>query len=191
MPSAASLHGDISYGYITAPSEVCNQLKQLNGVLVHGRGIIIEESQTKLKNKVDSGNLFNDKGKINYQNVDTSTFSPNLDIVPGSKSFSEAVGSQQHASSKNNNIVVFTDSIANFNRNMRQNFNKSLNHAKARFKYFPGGTAYEMQYYVIPTLEEKPYDAVVLHVGVNDLLGDEKEKNEKVKEKELRCKIQN
>ena len=57
LPSAASLHGDILYGYITAPSEVCNQLKQLNGVLVHGREIIIEESQTKLKNKVDSESI--------------------------------------------------------------------------------------------------------------------------------------
>ena len=41
---------------------------------------------------------------------------------------------------KVNNVVIFGDSIANFNRHIKYKINKGLQSGRARFKYFPGAT---------------------------------------------------
>ena len=45
-----------------------------------------------------------------------------------------------------------------------------LHEGFAQLKSFPGGTYKELLYYVEPTLKDKIFDLVLLHVGVNDLL---------------------
>ena len=42
-------------------------------------------------------------------------------------------------------------------------------------KSFPGGTSKELLYYVEPTLKNKKFDDALQHVGVNDLLNDERQ----------------
>ena len=42
-------------------------------------------------------------------------------------------------------------------------------------KSFPGGTSKELPYFVEPTLKNKKINDALLHVGVNDLLNDERQ----------------
>ena len=52
-------------------------------------------------------------------------------------------------------------------------FNYWLHKVYAQLKCFLGCTSKELLYYVEPTLKNKKFDDVLLHVGVNDLLNDE------------------
>ena len=42
---------------------------------------------------------------------------------------------------KVNNVVIFDDSIVNFNRQIKYKINKGLQSGRAQFKYFPGATS--------------------------------------------------
>ena len=42
-------------------------------------------------------------------------------------------------------------------------------------KSFPSGTSKELLYYVEPALKNKKFNDALLHVGVNDLLNDERQ----------------
>ena len=58
---------------------------------------------------------------------------------------------------------------------------------------FPGGTSKELLYYVQPTLKSKKFGAALLHVGVNDLLNDERQDSvqnllDNLKQIDLKCK---
>ena len=43
---------------------------------------------------------------------------------------------------RENNVVIFGDSIVNFNRQIKYKINKGLQSGRARFIYFPGATFY-------------------------------------------------
>ena len=64
---------------------------------------------------------------MNFQN-DSILF------VPGERLYSEATNPRMYNS---NNIIVFSDSIASFTRNIRSNFNNQLKEGRATLKYFP------------------------------------------------------
>ena len=68
-----------------------------------------------------------------------------------------------------NNIIVFSDSIASFTRNIRSNFNNQLKEGRSRFKYFPGATSNDLLFYIEATLGEGQFDIAITHVGINDL----------------------
>ena len=52
----------------------------------------------------------------------------------------------------------------------RDNFNKELRHDKAFFRSFSGANATQLRHYIIPTLVVDKLDAIVIHVGTNDIL---------------------
>ena len=52
-----------------------------------------------------------------------------------------------------NNVVIFSDSMMNFNRNTKYKINKGLQIGRAQFIYFPGATSKELLDYTDRTLE--------------------------------------
>ena len=85
---------------------------------------------------------------MNFQN-DSILF------VPGERPYSEATNPRVYNS---NNIIVFSDSIASFTRNIRSNFNNQLKEGRARFKYFHDATSNNLLFYIAPTLGEGQFD---------------------------------
>ena len=56
-------------------------------------------------------------------------------------------------------------------KRIKQNdFNKELRHGKAFFRSFSGANAKQLRHYVIPTLIDDKLEAIVIHVGTNDIL---------------------
>ena len=49
-------------------------------------------------------------------------------------------------------------------------------------KAFPGAKARELNNYTIPLLEDNTYDGAIIHVGINDLLNNDKSTNDICKE---------
>ena len=87
-----------------------------------------------------------------------------------SKTYSEAVNSENCRAKKK--TIIFTDSIPKGIR--RKEFNNFIKNGTAQMKCFPGATSKDLNYYVIPTLENNSYDQVLIHVGINDLLNSDK-----------------
>ena len=65
-------------------------------------------------------------------------------------------------------ICVVGDS--HIKRIKRNDFNKELRHGKAFFRSFNGANAKQLRHYIIPTLIDDKPDAIVIHVGTNDIL---------------------
>ena len=74
-----------------------------------------------------------------------------LKAVPGENSYSKVV--KDHKGNENN-IVIFSDSIANFDRNTKDKINNSIQKGRERFQNFPGTTSGEFLHYMDPTLAE-------------------------------------
>ena len=75
----------------------------------------------------------------------------------GDKLYSE-VEKYHSSTSNNNNIVVFGDSIPNFSRKCKYDFNRNIISGRARFKHFPGATSKDLLCYVDATLQDATYD---------------------------------
>ena len=52
----------------------------------------------------------------------------------------------------------------------RNDFNKELRHVKAFFRSFRGANAKQLRHFIIPILVNDKPDAIVIHVGTNDIL---------------------
>ena len=75
--------------------------------------------------------------------------------------------SYNNEKSTGKNIKIISDSIP---RGLRMyEFNHYVTSGKAHLKAFPGATAKRLHHYILPTLYEDNPDAVILHVGYNDL----------------------
>ena len=69
---------------------------------------------------------------------------------------------------KKKNISLFSDSIP---RAMKiKHLNSQVKDRIIHLKAFPGAKAYQLNHYIIPTLEEFDYDCAIIHVGINDIL---------------------
>ena len=79
-------------------------------------------------------------------------------------------GSSNYASiSKNGRkILVVGDSHVKLIR--RIDFNKELRNGKAYFRFLSGVTSKQLDHYIIPLLVDNKPDAVIIHVGTNDIL---------------------
>ena len=86
-------------------------------------------------------------------------------IVPGRKSYSEVVCSNNDTKKV---VKIFSDSIP---KNLRMNeFNKYMAVGKAEMNAHPGATTTKLHEKVFESLEKENTGAVLLHVGVNDIL---------------------
>ena len=83
------------------------------------------------------------------------------------------VGKHHSSTSNNNNVVVFDDSIPNFSRKCKYDFNRNIISGRARFKYFPGATSKDLLCYVDATLQDATYDAAIIDVQVNGILNNQ------------------
>ena len=78
---------------------------------------------------------------------------------------------------KVNNVVIFGDSIVNFNRQIKYKINKGLQSGRARFKYFPGATSKDLLNHIDRTLEDHSFEVVIIHIGVNDIISNRSSPN--------------
>ena len=88
----------------------------------------------------------------------------------GENSYSDAV--KDHKGNENN-IIIFSNSIANFDGNTKVKINNCIRKERARFRNFPGATSGEVLHYMDRTLAEGNYDATIVHVGINDIIIDD------------------
>ena len=72
-----------------------------------------------------------------------------------------------------NNIIIFSESKANFDRYTKAKINNSNQSGRERFQNFPGATSGELLHYMDPTLAEGNYDTAIVHVGINDIINDD------------------
>ena len=87
-------------------------------------------------------------------------------VIPGTKLFSEA----SLPSKGQRNILIFTD---NTPKGIRiRELNSLFKKGKTKMVSFPGATSKEILHYLDVHLTNSSADAVILHVGVNDLLED-------------------
>ena len=79
-------------------------------------------------------------------------------VIPGEKIFAETMPSSMTSSNPTfnestlptSNVVIFGDSLVNFNRKKIYN----IYNGSARFKYFPGATSKDLLHYVDTTLQD-------------------------------------
>ena len=82
-------------------------------------------------------------------------------------------GKRHSSTSNNNNIVVFGNSIPNFSRKCKYNFNRNTISGRARFKHISRATSKDLPCYVHATLQDATYDATIIHVEVHDILNNQ------------------
>ena len=71
-----------------------------------------------------------------------------------------------------NNVAILGDSMINFSKDIKSEFNKTLRTGRARFKHFPGASSKDLLHYTDLTLEEQNFEAAIIHTGVNYILYD-------------------
>ena len=89
---------------------------------------------------------------------------------PGENLYSDVV--KDHKGNENN-IVIFSDSIANFDRNTKVKINNRIQSGRVRFWNFPDATSAELFHYIDPTLAEGNYDTAIVYVGINYIIKDD------------------
>ena len=56
-------------------------------------------------------------------------------------------------------------------------FNSFIKKGEFSLKVFPGAKTRQLNHYTIPPLEDNTYDGAIIHVGINDLLSNDKSTN--------------
>ena len=72
-----------------------------------------------------------------------------------------------------NNIVIFSNSIANFDRNTKAKISNSILSERVTFRNFPGPSPGELLHYIDPALAEGNYDTAIVHGGINDIINND------------------
>ena len=83
--------------------------------------------------------------------------------------------------------------MISFKRSIKSEFNNTLRSGRARFKHFPGASSKDLLHYIDPTLEEQNFEAVIIHIRINDILYDSSSKQinlllQNIKEIRKKCK---
>ena len=88
------------------------------------------------------------------------------------RDFSYSNGVKDHRGNENN-IINFSDSIANFDRNTKVKINNSIRSEQARFQNLPGATLGELLLYMGITLVEGHHDKAIADVGINNIINND------------------
>ena len=72
-----------------------------------------------------------------------------------------------------NNIVIFSNSIGNFDRNTKAKISNIILSKRVTFRNFPGPSPGELLHYMDPALAEGNYDAGIVHFGINDIINND------------------
>ena len=98
------------------------------------------------------------------QYPENQTVYPRKRIVPGTNSYCETLGNSQ---TNSRHIKFFSDSIPKGIRTKQMN--QQIKNCNARIHSFPGTTSHQLLHYWNVNLD-KYTDAVVIHIGINDIL---------------------
>ena len=79
-------------------------------------------------------------------------------------------GNSSYASRTKFGKKIFVVGDSHVKRMKRIDFNSQLRSGKAFFKTFSGANTKQLSHYIIPTLVDDKPDAVIVHVGTNDIL---------------------
>ena len=79
-------------------------------------------------------------------------------------------GNSDYASIIKNGRKVLVVGDSHIKRIRRNDFNKELKNGKAIFRSFSGANTKQLDHYILPPLVDDKPDAVIIHVGTNDIL---------------------
>ena len=169
------------FAFIRVPAHITDELIKLDGIAYHDNELRVEDATSTRKRTNNNTSNESRRPTVVVNNYTENQHSFRRKFSASERKFSK----------RKNQIVIFGDSIP---RGIRlHEFNYWLHKGHAQLKSFPGGTSKELLYYVEPTLKSKKFDAALLHVGVNDLLNDERQDSvqnllDKLKQIGLKCK---
>ena len=153
-----------------------------------------EETNHLIEHRIDQHVTKRKRPKVTEKSHQEKNLQHLSNVVPGLKTYSEALRSLLPSSVRNANsettsssstnprtgkIHILSDSIAK-QINMKQ-FNRAFKCERVFSKAFPGAAANHMLHYITPTLIDDQPDTVVIHVGINNLL----KRNRKFEENDL------
>ena len=79
-------------------------------------------------------------------------------------------GDSNYASISKNGRKTLVVGDSHVKRIRRIDFNKELRNGKVYFRSFSGATSKQLDHYIIPSLVDDKPDAVIIHVGTNNIL---------------------
>ena len=99
----------------------------------------------------------------------------NRKVAPGEKAYAETMSSSMISSNPTfnesilptDNVVIFGDSLVNFNRKIKYNITRSLNNGRKKVKNFPGATSKDLLHYTDTTLRDNSFEVAVIHICLN------------------------
>ena len=169
------------FAFLKVPPHVSDELIKLNGFEFQKQSIRIENARTSRQMRHHNRFSINQQNArpnscINRDSSNQHIFKSK--VIPGEKTFAETMSSSMTSSNPTfnesilptSNVVIFGDSLVNFNRKTKYNINRSLNNESARFKYFPGATSKDLLHYVDTTLQDNLFEVAVIHIGINDIV---------------------
>ena len=169
------------FAFIRAPAHITDELIKLDSIAYHDNELKVEDAtptRTRTNNNTSNESR---RPSIVVNNYPQNQHSYRRKFSAFESKFSK----------RKKQIVICGGSIP---RGIRLNeFNCWLHKGHAHHKSFPGDTAKKLLYYVETTSKSKKFDATLLHVGVNDLLNDQREDSvqnilENLKQIGLKCK---
>ena len=69
-----------------------------------------------------------------------------------------------------NNVIIFNNIVANFDKNTNVKVNKRIRSRWAIFQNFQDATSEELLNYIDPALAERNYDTAIVHIEINDII---------------------
>ena len=187
-----------------APLHVSDGLIKLKGFQFQKQSIRIENARTSRQIRHHSRFSINQQkarpnSVINRDSSNQYIFKRK--IIPGERTFVQTMSLSMTSSNPTfnesilptSNVVIFGDSLVNFNRKTKYNINSSLNNGSARFKYFPGATSKDLLHYVDTTLQDNLFELAVIQIGINDIVNNKNSLNtdhmlENIKNIARKCK---
>ena len=143
MPIDRNTGKSKGFSFLKAPPHVSDELVKLNGFEFQKQSIRIENARTsRLMRHHNRFNINQQNARpnscINRDSSNQHVFKSK--VIPGEKTFAEIMSSSMTSSNPTfnestlptSNVVIFGDSLVNFNRKTKYNINSSLNSGRER-----------------------------------------------------------
>ena len=168
MPKDKRMGQSKVFAFLNIPAQFREEIIKPDGIEYKIQTIKIEKAHTQYLSKLPEANI-RPSPVVNNNPENQDLFIRN---IPGNKSYAQATVPSNSA--RTSNKVIFRDSIVNVSTKLKYNINGALSNERARFKYFPGATSKELLHYFDATLEGSDFQVAVIHVGINDLMNNNK-----------------
>ena len=168
MPKDKRMGQSKVFAFLNIPAQFREEIIKTDGIEYQNQTIKIEKAHTQYLPKLPEGNI-RPSPVVNNNPENQDLFIRN---IPGNKSYAQTTVPSNSA--RTSNKVIFRDSIVNVSTKFKYNINGALSNERARFKYFPGATSKELMHYFDATLKGSDFQVAVIHVGINDLMNNNK-----------------